>query len=66
MADASQKGRYAAAQRRGKNARLDERKVALVRQRVAAGTRQKDIALVLGVHPSLVSRIVRREKWRTA
>jgi hypothetical protein len=43
--------------------KLSARQVIEIRMRVAAGERQNVVAVVYGVHPTTISRIVSRENW---
>ena len=44
-------------------AKLTEEKVAEIRERVASGEKQKDVAKAFGVSPSTVNAVVHRRRW---
>ena len=48
---------------RNRMAMLTEADVRYIRSRAESGEKQKDIARELGVDPSTVSKILRRERW---
>ena len=65
MADCSKKGRGRGARgEHHRSAKLTADQVRLIRELVAAGRMQKDIAADFGVRPNTVSQIVGRQNWR--
>lgn len=64
--DAARKGRVKHPNQKGEansGAKLSAQSVASIRERLQRGERQKDIAEIYGVHPSLISHIRRGAKW---